>query len=152
MIDFDSRISGQATEKANSVAAAAEKMSVNMDSVAAASEETSVNVNMVAAAVEEMFTTITEIASNTEKTKTITGTAVIQSQNASTQIYELGVAAQEVGKVTETITEISEQTNLLALNTIIEAACAGEAGKGFAVVANEIKDLAKQTSDARRHC
>lgn len=140
--------SGHTTEKANSVATAAEEMSVNMDSVAAASEETSVNVNMVASATEEMSSTIAEIAANSSKTKTITNEAVIQAQNASTQINELGVAAQEVGKVTEAITEISEQTNLLALNATIEAARAGEAGKGFAVVANEIKDLAKQTSEA----
>jgi len=140
--------SEQTTEKANAVAAAAEEMSVNMDSVSAASEETSVNVNMVAAAAEEMSTTIAEISSNTEKTQAITETAVTQSQNASNQINELGMAAQEIGNVTETITEISEQTNLLALNATIEAARAGEAGKGFAVVANEIKDLAKQTSDA----
>jgi len=140
--------SEQTTSKANTVAAAAEELSVNMDSVAAASEQTSVNVNMVAAAAEEMSATIAEIASNTDKTKSITDTAVSQSQNASRQINELGNAAQEVGKVTETITEISEQTNLLALNATIEAARAGEAGKGFAVVANEIKDLAKQTSDA----
>ncbi len=140
--------SEQTTDKANAVAAAAEEMSVNMNSVAAASEETSVNVNMVAAAAEEMSATISEISSNTEKTQSITETAVTQSQNASNQINELGTAAQEIGKVTETITEISEQTNLLALNATIEAARAGEAGKGFAVVANEIKDLAKQTSDA----
>jgi methyl-accepting chemotaxis protein len=61
---------------------------------------------------------------------------------------ELGRAAQEIGKVTETITDISAQTNLLALNATIEAARAGTAGKGFAVVANEIKELAKQTSEA----
>ncbi|MBL4903107.1 MAG: methyl-accepting chemotaxis protein [Desulfocapsa sp.] len=140
--------SEQTTGKVNAVAAAAEEMSVNMDSVAAASEETSVNVNMVAAAAEEMSATIVEIAANTEKTQSITETAVTQSQDASNQINELGAAAQEVGKVTETITEISEQTNLLALNATIEAARAGEAGKGFAVVANEIKDLAKQTSEA----
>ncbi len=140
--------SEQTSAKANNVATAAEEMSANMDSVAAAAEETSVNVNMVAAAAEEMSTTISEIASNTEKTQSITETAVTQSKKASEQINELGIAAQEVGKVTETITEISEQTNLLALNATIEAARAGDAGKGFAVVANEIKDLAKQTAEA----
>ncbi len=140
--------SEETTGRAQTVAAAAEEMSVNMESVSAASEETSVNVNMVAAAAEEMSATITEIASNTEKTSAITNTAVTQSEKASAQIHELGGAAQEVGKVTESITEISEQTNLLALNATIEAARAGEAGKGFAVVANEIKELAKQTAEA----
>ena len=67
---------------------------------------------------------------------------------ASTQVAELGNAAREIGKVVETITEISEQVNLLALNATIEAARAGEAGKGFAVVANEIKELARQTAEA----
>src|SRR3954451_2927057 len=61
---------------------------------------------------------------------------------------QLGAAAMEIGKVTETITEISSQTNLLALNAAIEAARAGSAGKGFAVVANEIKELAQQTATA----
>jgi len=58
------------------------------------------------------------------------------------------VTAQEIGKITEAITEISAQTNLLALNATIEAARAGAAGKGFAVVAGEIKALAQQTSVA----
>lgn len=138
----------QTTGKADTVAVAAEEMSANMTSVAAATEETSVNVNMVASAAEEMSSTIAEISSNTKQTQSITKTAVAQSANASTQIKELGAAAIEIGKVTETITDISEQTNLLALNATIEAARAGEAGKGFAVVANEIKDLAKQTSEA----
>jgi len=60
----------------------------------------------------------------------------------------LGSAAREIGKVTETITEISSQTNLLALNATIEAARAGSAGEGFAVVATEIKTLAQQTAGA----
>jgi methyl-accepting chemotaxis protein len=63
-------------------------------------------------------------------------------------IKDLSTAAESIGKVTETITDISNQTNLLALNATIEAARAGEAGKGFAVVANEIKDLASQTAEA----
>ncbi len=73
---------------------------------------------------------------------------VSKSEQALQRVDELGIAANEISKVTEVITETSVQTNLLALNATIEAARAGEAGKGFAVVANEIKDLAKQTAQA----
>ena len=138
----------QTTGKSNQVAAAAQEMSANMNSVAAASEQASTNVQMVAAASEQMSATINEIASNTEKGRSITGEAVRQAKSVSSRVAELGKAAVDVGKVTETINEISEQTNLLALNATIEAARAGEAGKGFAVVANEIKELAKQTAAA----
>jgi methyl-accepting chemotaxis protein len=134
--------------KANTVAVAAEEMSSNMNSVAAAMEEAATNVGMVATAAEQMTSTINEIAQNSERASNITGEAVVQTQSASKKVDELGRAAHEIGKVVETITEISEQVNLLALNATIEAARAGEAGRGFAVVANEIKDLAKQTAGA----
>jgi len=138
----------QMSGKSNTVASAAEEMNSNMDSVAAAMEEASTNTGMVATAAEQMTSTINEIAQNSEKAATITNEAVTQAKNASDRVEALGVAAQEVGKVTEAITEISEQTNLLALNATIEAARAGEAGRGFAVVANEIKELARQTAEA----
>lgn len=138
----------QTSSKSNAVSMAAEEMSSNMNSVAAATEQASTNVGLVATAAEEMTSTINEIAQNSEKARAITGDAVSQSKNASDRVEELGRAAQDIGKVTEAITEISEQTNLLALNATIEAARAGEAGKGFAVVANEIKELARQTAEA----
>ncbi len=134
--------------KSNTVAAAAEEMNANMNSVAAASEQASANIEMVATATEEMTCTISEIAKNAENASTITNGAVQQASSASDKIDELGSAAQKIGKVTEAINEISDQINLLALNATIEAARAGEAGKGFAVVANEIKELAKQTTEA----
>lgn len=134
--------------RANNVATAAEEMSTNLNNVAAAMEESSTNSNMVASAAEEMSSTIREIAENAEKARSVSTDAVDQANSASDQMQELGKAAEKIGRVTETITEISEQTNLLALNATIEAARAGEAGKGFAVVANEIKELAKQTAEA----
>lgn len=135
-------------ERSSSVAVAAEEMSANMNSVAAATEEASTNITLVSDATADMSQTINEISVNTAKTQDIASQAVAQAQSASTRVDELGSAAARIGKVTETITEISEQTNLLALNATIEAARAGEAGKGFAVVANEIKELARQTAEA----
>jgi methyl-accepting chemotaxis protein len=140
--------SGDMTNKSMAVAAATEQMSANMNSVASAMEEFATNIGTVAAASEEMTATIHEIAQNAGRAKDITGQAVNQVVSASGRVDELGVAAQAIGKVTETITAISSQTNLLALNATIEAARAGEAGRGFAVVANEIKELAQQTASA----
>jgi methyl-accepting chemotaxis protein len=136
------------TSKSNTVASAAEEMSTNINSIAAAMEEASTNMSLVATAAEQMTATINEIARNSENARSITGSAVARAGDATQKIDELGRGAQEIGKVTETITEISEQTNLLALNATIEAARAGDAGKGFAVVANEIKELARQTAEA----
>ena len=138
----------QSAEKADTVAAATEEMSVNMATVTDASEQAAQNVNIMATAMEEMSAAIQEIATNTAEASNMTTEAVGYAKSSTEKVNHLGTAALEISKVTEVITEISEQTNLLALNATIEAARAGEAGKGFAVVANEIKELAKQTSDA----
>jgi methyl-accepting chemotaxis protein len=140
--------SGEASSRADNVATSAEEMSANLNNVAAAMEQSSTNTSMVATAAEEMTATINEIAQNAEKAGAISDQAVDKAGETSGQMDGLGQAAEGIGKVVETITEISEQVNLLALNATIEAARAGEAGKGFAVVANEIKELAKQTSTA----
>ena len=138
----------QTSSRSNMVATASEEMSSNMTSVAGAMEQTTTNINTVATATEEMTATIGEIARSSEKARSITGDAVSQANKITAQVDELGRAAKDIGKVTETISAISAQTNLLALNATIEAARAGVAGKGFAVVANEIKELAQQTASA----
>ncbi|MCG8566885.1 MAG: methyl-accepting chemotaxis protein [Desulfobacterales bacterium] len=140
--------SDQTSEKAGTVAAAAEEMASNMTSVSAAMEQSSTNMNTVAAAADQMNTTITDIAGNADQARNISQSAVVKVSESTDRMNQLGRAAQSIGKVVETISDISNQVNLLSLNATIEAARAGEAGQGFAVVANEIKELAGQTSEA----
>ncbi len=138
----------EAADRSTSVSSAAEEMSSSMNTVAAATEEATASIQMIVAAAEEMTATIQEIAANTAKGSQTTFIAVEKAQDVSRKVDDLGRAAQEISKVTDTISDISAQTNLLALNATIEAARAGEAGKGFAVVAGEIKELANQTAQA----
>ena len=140
--------SDDTSSRASSVATAAEEMSSNLNAVAAAMEQSSTNASMVSNAAEQMAATFGNIVRNVESATAISGKAVEQTAGTAGKMAILGQAAISIGRVTETITEISEQTNLLALNATIEAARAGDAGKGFAVVANEIKDLARQTATA----
>lgn len=140
--------SRNASAKTHMVAASAEEMSANVMSVAASMDQTTSDLTDITTSTEQMTATISEIAGNSEKARHVTEEASRQAVCISEQMNELGTAARQIGRVTETITEISSQINLLALNATIEAARAGTAGKGFAVVANEIKELAKQTAIA----
>ena len=138
------------TQKSESVAAASEELSTNMNSVSAVSDEAVSNIHTVSDAAGEISSAITEISDNAGKGNQMTQKAVDRAGRAKERVDKLGDAANEIGQVTEVISKISEQTNLLALNATIEAARAGEAGKGFAVVASEIKQLALQTADATK--
>lgn len=132
----------------NSIASASEEMSVNIQSISSTAEEMSQNMNSVASSIEEMSVSVRNIAQNSQDGAKVSSDAMEKSKNATSVMAVLGDAAKEIGKVTLLIKRIAEQTNLLALNATIEAASAGDAGRGFAVVANEIKELARQSSQA----
>jgi methyl-accepting chemotaxis protein len=140
---------------ATELSATAEEMSgtagdtsCQANTVAAASQQASDNVETIAAAAEELSASVQEIARQTSHAAGIAAGAVREAEQTDQTVRGLADAALKIGDVVRLINDIASQTNLLALNATIEAARAGEAGKGFAVVASEVKSLANQTARA----
>ncbi len=136
------------TTASHVMSANAEETAVQSNVVAAAAEQVSRSVQTVATASEEMATSVREVARQAHQAARVATDGVQMANIANASIVKLGEGSKNIGNVVKVITSIAEQTNLLALNATIEAARAGEVGKGFAVVANEVKELAKQTSQA----
>jgi methyl-accepting chemotaxis protein len=133
---------------AESMAATSEETARQSTSVANASEQATQNAQTVAAATEELSASIREIGQQVTMAAGVIEEGVRQSVESNAQVRGLTSTAEKIGAVVGIISDIARQTNLLALNATIEAARAGEAGKGFAVVASEVKALATQTAKA----
>jgi len=108
-----------------------------------------------ASAAEELASTIKQSSENARASDKSANEAAELAENGMAAVEKLsdtinGISssASETSKIIKTINEISFQTNLLALNAAVEAARAGAAGRGFAVVAEEVRNLAKRSSDA----
>ena len=140
------------TKELESVNAVVNEASKDMDEaasrVADASSEAAATLENVAGATQELSEATNEIAQNVAESARATSEAQEKAEYTNQVIKELGENSEKIGGIIQVINSIADQTNLLALNATIEAARAGEAGKGFAVVANEVKELAKQTSEA----
>ncbi len=134
------------------------------DSVQGVAEETAASITEMDRAIQEVGVHVRGASELTQRVSeaaeegsravgsTIDGIAEIREVTLGAKAALEGLADHigEIGGITSVLGNITDETNLLSLNAAIIAAQAGEHGKAFAVVAEQVKELARRTSQSTK--
>lgn len=130
---------------ASQQAASVNETSTTMEELGISSRQSSEQAQAAAQAAQQVLH-LAESGRQTV-TETIGGMDLLRDKvrAIAEEIIRLNEQTNQIGSISQLVSDLANQTNMLALNAAVEAVRAGEHGKGFSVVASEIRKLADQS-------
>ena len=156
-LDQMKELIGQTKKSALTVVEGVRRMSEGNQELSQRTQQQAATVEETSATVEQLVSNVNQNATNTQRADNLAKEAVSVAVEGGETVErtiqamnDMSAGSRKIVEMMDLINEITFQTNLLSINAAVEAARAGEQGRGFAVVANEVRNLAKRSSDASK--
>ena len=133
------------------IAASSNQLAGGTSSQAAAVEEASSITEELASIVQSNSEDVQRLKNSSDESGKIGFATFELFKQAKKATKEIKLSSEETLKIVKTIGEIAFQTNLLALSASVEAAQSNKVGIGFSVVAQEVRNLAKRSTEAAKN-